>query len=164
MRNGNNTGNQTPSKPPIPPRLALWILRQMVDHDIRDRVMGDLEEVFRSISHDSGRLRANGWYWKQVIRSMPLFVCDSVFWRWIMFWSYVKIAFRNLHKYRGYALINIAGLAVGMAAGLFFSPNLVCKFRLSYIHRHRTFYDGNSSGFIYRRADGQLSDDQSGDR
>jgi putative ABC transport system permease protein len=32
-----------------------------------------------------------------------------------MFKNYIKIAFRNIHRYKGYSLINIAGLTVGMA-------------------------------------------------
>ncbi len=32
-----------------------------------------------------------------------------------MFKNYIKIAFRNIRKYKGYSLINIAGLTVGMA-------------------------------------------------
>jgi len=32
-----------------------------------------------------------------------------------MFKNYIKIAFRNIQKYKGYSLINIAGLTVGMA-------------------------------------------------
>ena len=33
-----------------------------------------------------------------------------------MFKSYIKIAFRNLLKNRVYSIINISGLAIGMAA------------------------------------------------
>ena len=32
-----------------------------------------------------------------------------------MFKNYLKMAFRNIRRYKGYALINIAGLTVGMA-------------------------------------------------
>ncbi len=32
-----------------------------------------------------------------------------------MFFSYIKTAYRNFHKYKGYSFINIAGLAVGIA-------------------------------------------------
>lgn len=32
-----------------------------------------------------------------------------------MFWSYVKIAWRNIKRYKGYSLINIIGLATGLA-------------------------------------------------
>jgi putative ABC transport system permease protein len=36
----------------------------------------------------------------------------------MMFKNYLKIAFRNLKKHRGYSFINIVGLAIGMAACL----------------------------------------------
>ncbi|MCH8874751.1 ABC transporter permease [candidate division KSB1 bacterium] len=32
-----------------------------------------------------------------------------------MFKNYLKISFRNLWKYKGYSVINLAGLATGMA-------------------------------------------------
>ena len=32
-----------------------------------------------------------------------------------MFWNYVKIAWRNIKRYKGYSFINIVGLAVGLA-------------------------------------------------
>jgi putative ABC transport system permease protein len=48
-----------------------------------------------------------------------------------MFKNYLKIALRNLHKFKGYSLINIAGLAIGMAC---------CIFILLYI-QHELSYD-----------------------
>lgn len=47
-----------------------------------------------------------------------------------MFQNYVKIAFRNLLKHRGYSLINIAGLSVGMA---------ICLLILLYIQHEISF-------------------------
>jgi putative ABC transport system permease protein len=35
-----------------------------------------------------------------------------------MIWSYTKIAFRNLNRYRVFSLINILGLSIGLAASL----------------------------------------------
>ncbi|MCP4724040.1 MAG: ABC transporter permease, partial [bacterium] len=32
-----------------------------------------------------------------------------------MFINYLKIAIRNIKKYKGYSLINISGLAIGLA-------------------------------------------------
>ena len=32
-----------------------------------------------------------------------------------MFKNYIKVAFRNIFRHRGYSLINILGLAIGMA-------------------------------------------------
>jgi putative ABC transport system permease protein len=38
-----------------------------------------------------------------------------------MFWNYLKVAFRNLRKHKGYSLINISGLTVGMACFILIS-------------------------------------------
>ena len=35
-----------------------------------------------------------------------------------MFWSYIKIAFRNIIRNKIFSLINLSGLAVGMACSI----------------------------------------------
>jgi putative ABC transport system permease protein len=47
-----------------------------------------------------------------------------------MLQNYLKIAFRNLWKYKGFSIINIAGLAIGMAACLLILQYV--SFKLSY--------------------------------
>ena len=44
--------------------------------------------------------------------------------------SYLKVAFRNLWKYKGFSSINIAGLAIGLAACLLILQYV--SFKLSY--------------------------------
>lgn len=51
-----------------------------------------------------------------------------------MFKNYFKIAFRNLWRHRGFSLLNITGLAIGMAAG--FLILLYAGFELSYDTMH----------------------------
>lgn len=51
-----------------------------------------------------------------------------------MFKNYVKIAFRNLWKHKGYSALNIAGLAIGMAAG--FLLLMYLSFKNSYDDFH----------------------------
>lgn len=51
-----------------------------------------------------------------------------------MFKNYIKIAFRNLWKHKGYSALNILGLAVGMAAG--FLIILYLTFNSSYDNFH----------------------------
>ena len=46
--------------------------------------------------------------------------------------NYIKIAFRNLWRHKGFSIINIIGLAVGMTAG--FLIYMYVKFELSYDH------------------------------
>ena len=47
------------------PRLGQWILRVVLPEDLRDAVMGDLEEGFGTAK--SPRL----WFWRQVAASLP---------------------------------------------------------------------------------------------
>jgi putative ABC transport system permease protein len=47
-----------------------------------------------------------------------------------MFRNYLKTAFRNLLRNKGYAIINVSGLAVGMAACILLF--IVVRYELSY--------------------------------
>lgn len=60
----------------------------------------------------------------------------------IMFKNYLKVALRNLKRYKVYSLINIAGLAIGMACFLLIF--LFVQDELSYDRYH------NNSKWIYR--------------
>lgn len=62
-----------------------------------------------------------------------------------MFRNYLKIAFRNLAKQKGYAFINTAGLSVGMGICLFLV--LITQYALNYDKVHE------NSDRIYRLAD-----------
>jgi len=53
-----------------------------------------------------------------------------------MFSNYLKIAFRNLLKHRGYALINIAGLAIGMASCLLILLYVLDELSYDRFHQH----------------------------
>ncbi len=48
--------------------------------------------------------------------------------------NYFKIAFRNLIRHKGFSLINITGLAIGMAA--FMLIFMYVRFELSYDNFH----------------------------
>ena len=68
-----------------------------------------------------------------------------------MFFSYIKIALRNLQKHKGYAFINIFGLAIGITASLLILQFV--QYELSYdtFHEHgeniyRVRYDSYSQG------------------
>lgn len=51
-----------------------------------------------------------------------------------MYKNYLKIAFRNLWRHRGFSFLNIAGLAIGLSAG--FLILLYVSFELSYDQFH----------------------------
>jgi putative ABC transport system permease protein len=102
----------------------------------------DLNEIYQTMVESRGRFRAALWYWLQSLGSFPEYLKLTIHWRTAMFGNYVKSAIRNLTKHKGFSLINISGLAVGMAC---------CILILLYV-RYETSFDKfhkNSEG-IYR--------------
>ena len=98
-----------------PPRIAAWILKHTARYEEKFALFGDFDEEFQEIVRSRGAFFARYWYWRQCVRSLPVFIKDTVYWRVIMLKNYLKIAFRSLKKHKGYSFINISGLAIGMA-------------------------------------------------
>ncbi len=98
-----------------PPVLANWILKIILREEAFCEKSGDMEEVFQHLIEEKGKFRANFWYCIQISKAMPALLKDSIIWRSAMFKSYLSVTLRNIRRQRGYSLINIAGLAVGMA-------------------------------------------------
>ena len=101
------------------PRIACWILQKTVSRKIRDRALGDFDEIFWGQAEENGLFRAKLWYWGQVLRSLPPFLYDSVYWRTSMLKNYFKITLRNIQKNKLHYFINMIGLSVGLAVFLF---------------------------------------------
>ena len=98
-----------------PPKFAEWILYHLLERGEREFIIGDLKEIYNEFYHSNGRFQTNLWFWKQVFRSVRPFIFNLFFWRVVMFKNYAKLAFRSMRKHQGYSLINIFGLAIGMA-------------------------------------------------
>jgi putative ABC transport system permease protein len=105
-----------------PPRLADRLLKLVCAPHLLEEVLGDLHERYVLRTQEWGETNARRRYWREVLAyARPAFIkrqpngypnpttMD-------MLRNYLKIAWRNLIRAKGYASINIAGLAVGMAA------------------------------------------------
>ena len=97
-----------------PPGLAKWLFDRIAWSEEKRTISADMEEFFSELIEENGRLKATFWYWGQILGSIPVLVKNLVYWRIVMFKNYLKIAFRNIKRYKFYSLINIMGLAVGM--------------------------------------------------
>jgi len=97
-----------------PPRALRW-LAAMSPYGERFAVLGDLDEERARLEEKRERSRFEFWCWKQILRSLPGYLKNVAFWRIQMFKNFLKIAVRNLARQPGYSLINILGLAVGLA-------------------------------------------------
>ena len=103
------------TKKPQPPKITGWILKHTASYEENFALRGDIDEEFQEIVRAKGTFFARHWFWRQCLRSFPVLIKDSFYWRLVMFKNYLKIAFRSLKKHKGYSFINISGLALGMA-------------------------------------------------
>ncbi len=109
---------QKDSDRPRLPRLPTWLLNRLTPRNRREILLGDFEEGYREMAAFVGAARARRWYWGQALRSLPAFLYQSFYWGVVMLRNYLKIALRTMRKHKGYAFINVVGLAVGMACCL----------------------------------------------
>lgn len=97
------------------------MLRSFLRDDLLEEVSGDLEEKFATMSSQSV-FRAKLNYWFQVINYVRPFAIKKT--KSIpsnntaMFSNYFKVGIRNLKRNVGYSVINIGGLATGMAIAI----------------------------------------------
>ena len=97
-------------------KILLWFL---LDNEDYSEVVSDFEEAYLDRCAEKGIFRALLWYWIILFKSIPIFIFEKIYWRIAMFKNYVHIAIRNILKYKGYAIINIFGLSIGIACSLF---------------------------------------------
>jgi putative ABC transport system permease protein len=126
-----------------PPKIAERILGILSDSR-KCGVLGDSEEEYRIIIAERGRFQADAWYAWQILKPLPFLIRSAIFWRSIMFKNYLKIAWRNIRRHKGYSFINITGLAIGIASSILIY--LFVAFELSYDKFHER------AGDIYRLA------------
>lgn len=103
---------------PKPPGLALRILSRMAIHGEEYSVLGDFEEEYYEMAREIGTDKARFWFWLQTLKAIPAFTKHKIYWSIQMFKNYMKIAFRNIRRHKGYSFINITGLAIGIACCL----------------------------------------------
>ena len=125
-----------------PPRPAEWILERLHSDSCDFTHVGDFREIFASILVEKGRRAALRWYWFQILRSLPGFVLNKLYWSLSLFRNYVVISFRNFRKNAGFSLLTLVGLAAGLAC--FILILAYARFETSYDRFHE------KTGRIYR--------------
>jgi len=101
-------------KSKIPPALAKYLLILFSDYYKDFDIVDTLHELYTYKYETEGKRKADFWYWKQVLCTIPKNIYTNLTWRFVMLKNYLKTAFRNIRNYKGYSLINIMGLTVGL--------------------------------------------------
>ncbi len=130
------------NSPGKPSALACWLLAKMIDNNVLYSAVGDVEEGYNNVYNKYGRFAAYCWFWIQVILCLPKYAKNSTYWSMIMIKNYLKIAIRNIKRYRGYSFINIMGLAIGLTCTILIM--LYIKYEFSYDQYHE------NKEYIYR--------------
>ncbi len=98
-----------------PPGIARKILMLLSAYQDAHSIAGDIEEVYKDTILEKGRIYAYIWFWFHTLSSVVQYSSLSLFRSFAMYNNYFLTAFRNLKKYKGFSIINISGLAIGMA-------------------------------------------------
>ncbi len=117
-----------------PPAAAEWILKKVPSFNNEFDMISDFRESYIFTFRDNGAFKAKLWYWHQVLFTLFEYIYFKLYWSVNMYKNYMKIALRNIKRNRGYSIINVAGLAVGIASCLLIF--LFVKDELSYNNFH----------------------------
>lgn len=118
------------------PRPAGWLLQKVVCCKNHEYASGDFAEIYRDMLRQAGPLRTQLYLWAEIIRSLPGFISNSVYWSVAMLSNYIKIALRNMKRHKVHTFINITGLALGFACSMFIA--LYVAHELSYDRFHES--------------------------
>lgn len=110
---------------PNPPQLAQRLLNWFLKEELAEEVLGDLEEKFHQTALHNSVLRARWNYWFQMLNYLrPFALKRKQSPRGIgtnqtaMFKHNILISFRNFKRFKVTFLINLLGLATGLASTL----------------------------------------------
>ncbi|GAB2592825.1 permease prefix domain 2-containing transporter [Spirosoma areae] len=152
---------------PNPPRLADRLLRFFCAPHRLEEVQGDLHEEFAYQVNRIGERRARWRYWRDVLGFVKPFALKrkptgdhrgayslTYLINPDMLQNYIKIAFRQLWRNRLYSLLNIGGLALGMACCLLIALYVYDewsydRFNANYDHIYRVTEKQKQAGGVF---------------
>jgi putative ABC transport system permease protein len=100
------------------PRLGYWLLKLFSSTDDRVEILGDFAEGYTIKLGEKGRVLSWIWFWAQIALILPVLIKNKLYWSVMMFESYLKSAFRNLHRHKWVSFIKVSGLALGMTCAI----------------------------------------------
>jgi putative ABC transport system permease protein len=117
-------------------------------------LLGDMEEEYRSVARWRGRRGADLWYLRHLAASFPAFVRIIFVWRIVMIRNYLKVTLRSIVRQKGFAFLNIAGLALGLAGAILMSLWVLDETSFNRFHEnadalYRVEFDQDYSGKLF---------------
>ncbi len=98
-----------------PLRLLARLSSAIARSEEKRTIIGDVEEMYADVAEERGRGHALIWYVFQLLNICTQLLLNTLYWSLSMGKNYLKITIRNLRRNKGFSVINIAGLAIGIA-------------------------------------------------
>ncbi|MFK7953067.1 MAG: ABC transporter permease [Ekhidna sp.] len=105
-----------------PPKWPLKLLRFFIQKEYIEEIEGDMEEVFFDDIEQFSLSKAKRLYTSEVIKLFRLNLIKNLKWIYkigliINIMRTIKLAFRNIVKFKAHSAINLIGLSLGLAIG-----------------------------------------------
>jgi len=155
-----------------PPRWASRFLNWFVAEELREEIIGDLEEAYQYRKEQVGKFKADLWFISDVFKFFKPYTFEkySRTKQYLpMVKNYFKIALRNIVKRKGFTAINLGGLTVSLSVilivGLFLNyhksydqhyPKSERTYRLENVFRSQTYAPFRFDGFYGADRNAQL--------
>ena len=119
----------------IPPQWSVKLLRFLLKDEYLEEIQGDMEERFQDNLEQFSANKAKRLYaWDTLKLFRPMLIRelkrDYRLNHMAMFQNYFKIGWRNLLNHKGYALINVLGLTLGITGAILIFT--LVKYHLSF--------------------------------
>ncbi|MCP4723795.1 MAG: ABC transporter permease, partial [bacterium] len=125
-----------------PPGAARRIFERLYPDAGSFTTIGDLDEVCNSIAKERGVILALLWYWWQLSLALLTNINRKIYRSSIMLKNYLKITLRNIYRQKGYSIINISGLAIGLTCSIMILLWVMNEFS------YDTFHENNDTLYI----------------
>ena len=102
----------------MPPKIAKRLLLFLKQYEDEYALSSELDKEYRILAANKGVFLAALWYWAQVIFAVPSYVRVCVRTGGSMIFNILKVSLRQMRRHAVYSIINITGLALGIACCL----------------------------------------------
>lgn len=128
------------SSQPSPPDWINRLLEAICDPKRLEGIQGDLNELYEQRMAKKGARRANWAYFFDALGFLRPFAWKkpnfTILNRLYMLKNHLKVGFRNLHRNRGYTLINIMGLVISFCCCLLIGLHLQDELSFDRYHKN----------------------------
>jgi|GEM_PF-1320824 len=137
---------------PKPPKWVNKFVEWYCLKTYQDEVLGDLQELFERKVENEGKRAAQFWYYRNALLFMRLynlkliqngiqFLTPGDMWK-----NYVKLSYRHMRKNAPYLTINILGLGLALATGIF--AYVLFEYNAEFNHYYKNTENIYSVGLI----------------